>query len=132
MPLHHRAAGYAIARMTTSWSGHRVSCVSVIPFIYSSLLIARVAEVHEFPDRLVLVRLDRFAAAMVRHLNVAGEPKVCAVEVRESCGDMLDTLDVVDHPAQRQIASASEGHSVSVVAVLIDVPGGCRDGFSRG
>src|ERR1700680_4193982 len=62
------------------------------------------AEVHQFPDCLVLVGLNKLASMVVGHLNIAGESQVCAVEVHEPCGDVLETLDVVDHATQRQIA----------------------------
>src|SRR3984893_17236480 len=88
------------------------------------------AEVHQLPDGFVLVRLDQLAATVMRHLEVTRESKVCAVEMREPCGDMFEAMDVVDHWTQRQIARTGEGDNVSVRAVLIRVPRRCRDGLS--
>jgi hypothetical protein len=45
-----------------------------------------VAELHEFPDCFVLARLNQLVATVMRHLKVARESKVCAVEVREPSG----------------------------------------------
>jgi hypothetical protein len=45
------------------------------------------AEVHQLPDGFVLVRLDQLAAVVMGHFKVTREPKVCAVETRETCGE---------------------------------------------
>jgi len=98
--------------------------------------IAAVYSVRAWPKyinsqiALVLMGLQQLTATMMRHFEVARESQIRAVEVREPCSDMLDTLDVVDHPTQCQIASSSERHNISVFPVLIDVPRRCGHGFS--
>jgi len=51
----------------------------------SALLVAGVAEVHQLPDRVVVVGLGQLAAAVPGDLEVAGETQVGAVEVGRRC-----------------------------------------------
>ena len=66
-------------------------------------MAAGVAEVHEFPDRVVLMGLGQFTAAVPGYLNLASESQVCAIEMRELGGDALDALDRVGHPVRGQV-----------------------------
>jgi hypothetical protein len=54
------------------------------------------AEVHEFPNRLVL-GLEQLVDSEVTDFDAAEEPQIRAVEVGELGGDAFDALDAVDH-----------------------------------
>jgi hypothetical protein len=51
--------------------------------IGSALLVAGVPEVHQFPDRVVLVGLGQPTTAIPGDFGVAGESQVGTVEVRQ-------------------------------------------------
>src|SRR5205823_1537254 len=87
--------------------------------IDSALLVAGVAEVHQFPDRVVLVGLNQLTTAIPRDLDVADESQVGTVEVRQLGGDAFEALDGVDHPVCRQVMGAGKRHHVAVLAVPI-------------
>src|SRR5260370_20687283 len=70
------------------------------------LPFAGVPEVHQFPDRVVLVGLGQLTIEIPRDLDVTGESQVGTILVRQLGGDALDALDAVGHPGCRQIVAA--------------------------
>src|SRR5260370_19667404 len=66
--------------------------------IGSALFVAGVAEVPQFPDRVVLVGLDQLATAIPGDLDVTDAAEVGPVEVGPIGCDAFDPLDRLDHP----------------------------------
>jgi hypothetical protein len=62
-------------------------------------------EVHQLPDRVVLVGLGQLTTPIPGDLDVTDEPQVGAIEVGQFGGDALDALDTTSFaPSARQPA----------------------------
>src|SRR4051812_41604809 len=94
-----RIAWTGVRRMTASWK---------MPCRGDALLVPGVAEVHQFPERVVLVRLDQVGTAIPGDLDVTDESQVGAVEMRQLGRDAFESLDGVDHPSGRQVVGTGE------------------------
>src|SRR5450631_1137301 len=108
------------------------ACTPVTLWDYTArpLLAAGVAEVHQFPDRVVLVGLGQLATAIPGDLEVTGESQVGTVEVGQLGGDALEALEGVGHPGCGQVVGAGKRHHVPVLSVLIGVARCRRDGLA--
>src|SRR5438128_5950451 len=71
-----------------------------------ALLVSGVAEVHQFPDRIVLVGFDELGTAISGDPDVTDESQVRAVEMRQLRCDAFDSVDGVDHPSGREVVGA--------------------------
>ena len=91
---------------------------------------AGVAEIHQLPDGVVFVGLGQLTAAVPGYLDLAAEPQVCAIEMREPGGDALNALDRIGHSRRRQVTGAGERHHIPVLAVVVGVAGDRRDGLA--
>src|SRR6202165_2654494 len=98
--------------------------------IGSTLLVAGVAEVHQFPDRVVVVGLDQLTTVIPGDLDVTDEAEVGAVEVRQLGRDAFDALDGVDHPVDRQVVGTGERDHVAVLTVSVGVSGRGSNGLA--
>src|SRR5580700_6206054 len=95
-----------------------------------TLSVPGMAEVHQFPDRVVLMGLDQVSTAIPGDLDLTDETEVGAIEMRQLGSDAFDSLDRVNHPIGGQVVGAVERHHVSVLAVLVGVARRCRNGLA--
>src|ERR1700682_5997115 len=91
---------------------------------------ARLAEVHELPERVIDVALDQLLALEALDAQLTGEPQVGAVESDEPGRCPLGPVKVVDELVGGEVGVPGERDDVPLLAIGVRVAGHVADGLA--